>query len=310
MIEFQNIMKQYEDKKVLDDISFSIEKGNVVGLLGRNGAGKSTIMNIVTGYIQPTSGNVIINGKIVSESNGAVRNHFGYLPEQPPLYDTMTVYEYLYFVGKLKGIDRKVLKESVLEVMEQTMITDVRNQLIRFLSKGYRQRVGIAHAMLGKPDILILDEPTIGLDPAQMVEIRDVLQEYGKEHIVLISSHILSEINTICDKVLILNNSKIVADCNMDELNVLSNDNKLSVRVNVGKEIFEECMGSISKNIKYSYKGVVEEGCSDWEIQWNQKEDDLRKELFKLAIAKDFMILHMIPSNHAIEEIFLELTSG
>ena len=191
MIEVKNLVKKYGDHAAVDDLSFTVETGKVIGFLGPNGAGKSTTMNIITGYIAPTSGEVLVNGIDVNEEPEKAKKHIGYLPEIPPLYVDMTVYEYLKFVAELKKLDRKKRKEMIADAMDMTGITEVKNRLIKNLSKGYRQRVGFAQALLGYPEIIILDEPTVGLDPKQIIEIRELIKKLGENHTVILSSHIL-----------------------------------------------------------------------------------------------------------------------
>lgn len=218
MIEIKNLVKKYGETKAVDDLTMTIEPGKIYGLLGKNGAGKSTTMNIVTGYISATSGSVSVCGHdIFKEANEAKKN-IGYLPEIPPLYGEMTVHEYLMFCAELKGIKKADRDNMVDEVMEKTKIDDVADRLIRNLSKGYKQRVGLAQAIIGYPPIIILDEPTVGLDPVQMIEIRDLIKELGKEHTVILSSHILSEISAVCDYVYIISQGKLVYDDSMEHI--------------------------------------------------------------------------------------------
>ena len=207
MIEVKNLTKKYGSKTVLDNVSFTVENGEVLGFLGPNGAGKSTTLNIITGYISSTEGSVTIDGIDIMDDSIAYKKKIGYLPEIPPLYTDMKVWEYLDFVCDLKKAD----KNSIDKILEEVKITDVKDYLIRNLSKGYRQRVGIAQALIGDPEILILDEPTVGLDPMQIIDIRGVISELGKKRTLIISSHILSEISAVCSRVLIINKGKIIA---------------------------------------------------------------------------------------------------
>lgn len=218
MIEIQNLSKKYGNIKALDDVSFRIEKGEIVGFLGPNGAGKSTTMNIITGYIPATFGSVKVCSYDISESPNEVKKRIGYLPEIPPLYLDMTVEEYLNFVAELKLIDKNFRKERVKEVIELIKITDVRKRLIKNLSKGYKQRVGLAQAIISSPEVLILDEPTVGLDPKQIIEMREFIKSLGKNHTIILSSHILSEISAICDRAVIINKGKIVANIDLTTL--------------------------------------------------------------------------------------------
>ena len=218
MIEIKNLVKQYGDIRAVDDLTMTIEPGKIYGLLGKNGAGKSTTMNIVTGYISASSGSVSVCGHDIFKEANAAKKNIGYLPEIPPLYGEMTVYEYLMFCAELKGIKKADRTGMVDDVMEKTKIDDVEDRLIRNLSKGYKQRVGLAQAIIGYPPIIILDEPTVGLDPVQMIEIRELIKELGKEHTVILSSHILSEISAVCDYVYIISKGKLVYHDSMEHI--------------------------------------------------------------------------------------------
>ena len=211
MIEVKNLVKDYGGHLAVDHLSFTVEDGQIYGFLGPNGAGKSTTMNIMTGYLGATKGEVLINGHNILEEPEQAKKCMGYLPEVPPLYTDMTVYEYLVFAAKLKKLPKDSIKASISEVMELVKIQDVKGRLIRNLSKGYRQRVGMAQAILGKPDVIILDEPTVGLDPKQIIEIRDMIRELGRKHTVILSSHILSEVSAVCDHIMIISHGKLIA---------------------------------------------------------------------------------------------------
>ena len=211
LIEVKHLSKRYGNHLAVDDLSFSVEKGIIYGFLGPNGAGKSTTMNILTGCLGASAGEVLIDGHSIMDEPMAAKRQIGYLPEMPPLYPDMTVEEYLRFVADAKGLSGREKKGQVLSVMEKTRVTDMRKRLIKNLSKGYRQRVGIAQALLGNPEIIILDEPTVGLDPKQIIEIREMIRELGKEHTVILSSHILSEVQAVCDSILIISKGKLVA---------------------------------------------------------------------------------------------------
>ena len=211
MIEVRNLVKRYGNHTAVDHLSFTVEKGQIYGFLGPNGAGKSTTMNIMTGYLGATEGEVLINGHNILEEPEKAKQSIGYLPEIPPLYTDMKVGEYLKFVAELKKIERDKQKREIEKVLEMTKLQDVQNRLIRNLSKGYRQRVGLAQAIIGFPDIIILDEPTVGLDPKQIIEIRELIKELAKEHTVILSSHILAEISAVCDHIMIISNGKLVA---------------------------------------------------------------------------------------------------
>ena len=221
MIEVRNLTKKYGDHFAIQDISFSLEKGKIYGLLGPNGAGKSTTMNIMTGYIAATSGEVIIEGHDIFKEAEEAKKHIGYLPEIPPLYMDMTVWEYLFTVADLKGVPKSERKSMIGDVMEKVMITNMKDRLIKNLSKGYKQRVGIAQTLIGNPDIIIFDEPTVGLDPKQIIEIRTLIKRLGEDHTVLISSHILSEIGAVCDHVVIINKGHLVVSDSTENLEKL-----------------------------------------------------------------------------------------
>ena len=218
MIEVSHLTKKYGSRLAVDDVSFTVEDGQIYGLLGPNGAGKSTIMNILTGYLSATSGQVTVAGHPLPEEADAAKACVGYLPEQPPLYPEMTVQEYLDFAAELKGVKKAERKEQVLKAARRTGLEAVLPRLIRSLSKGYRQRVGIAQALLGSPKLIILDEPTVGLDPAQVIEIRKLIRELGRAHTVILSSHILSEVQAVCQKVLVLSKGKLAASGTLEEL--------------------------------------------------------------------------------------------
>lgn len=222
VLSVEHVTKKFGEKVAVSDVSFQIKKGSIVGFLGPNGAGKSTTMNVICGYYGATEGKVYICGKNIVEEPVKAKHHLGYLPEQPPVYPTMTVWEYLIFVYELKGI-KGDKKAEVMSVMEKTKLTNVKDRVIRNLSKGYRQRVGIAQALLGSPELLILDEPTVGLDPMQVVEFREVIREYAKDHAVILSTHILSEVSALCDRVLIIRGGKLIADASAEELASMEN---------------------------------------------------------------------------------------
>ena len=309
MIDLQNVRKYYGNKLALNDVSFRIENASIIGLLGKNGAGKSTLMNIITGYLPATAGNVCVDGLSIDEAPQEVKGKIGYLPEKPPLYDTMSVREFLEYVAKLKGVSGKNAASSIDDIIKRTGLDVVENRLIRNLSKGYQQRVGIAQAMVGEPKILILDEPTVGLDPSQVVEIRALLKEYAKDHVIIISSHILAEIAEICDRILILNKGSLIKDCRMEELNH-SGKNRIFVRAKARKDRFEDIILKEIADCRYLYKGQGEPGCSDWEIGFDKESGDIREEVFYVAVANHIELLQMIPVQEEIEDVFLNLTSA
>jgi ABC-2 type transport system ATP-binding protein len=212
MIEIRNLVKYYGDILAVNDVTFTVQKGEILGFLGPNGAGKTTTMNILTGFLSATSGTVTINGYDILENPQMAKRCIGYLPENPPLYLDMTVIEFLKFVSELKGVVKEDRIKQLAEIMKLVRITDVANRLIKNLSKGYRQRVGIAQALVGNPEVLVLDEPTVGLDPKQIIEIRNLIKELGKRHTVILSSHILPEVQAVCERVVIINKGKIAAE--------------------------------------------------------------------------------------------------
>mgnify|MGYP000823279205 CR=1 FL=1 len=247
MIEVSNLTKKYGDHIAVDHLSFRVEKGQIYGFLGPNGAGKSTTMNIITGYLAATEGTVTIDGKDVQKDPEEAKRAIGYLPELPPLYVDMTVREYLDFVAELKKVPKKERKQQIDEVMEMTQITDMQQRLIRNLSKGYRQRVGLAQAILGYPEVIILDEPTVGLDPKQIIEIRDLIRKLGENHTVILSSHILSEIRAVCDRVLIIRKGRfVVCDTPEDLEEKLSAGGSLELTAKAAPEAAEAVLAQFS----------------------------------------------------------------
>ena len=218
MIEVRNLTKKYGDHEAVSDISFTVEEGHIYGFLGPNGAGKSTTMNIITGYMAATSGDVIINGHDILKEPRAAKSCIGYLPEVPPVYQDLTVREYLEFAAEIKGMKKQAKKDAVAEAVKTAMLEEVEQRLIKNLSKGYKQRVGLAQAIIGLPEVLILDEPTSGLDPKQIMEMRDLIKRLGDDHTVILSSHILSEVNAICDHVIMISGGKIVANDSLEAL--------------------------------------------------------------------------------------------
>lgn len=310
MIEVTNLVKRYGDHTAVDHLSFRIEKGKIYGFLGPNGAGKSTTMNMITGYIASTEGKVVIDGHDILEEPEEAKKCIGYLPEQPPLYFDMTVLEYMKFVADLKKIPRKERESMIEEVMDMVKITDMKNRLIKNLSKGYRQRVGLAQAILGYPEVIILDEPTVGLDPKQIIEIRSLIKELKKKHTVILSSHILSEVSAVCDYVLIISHGRLVASDTPDNLSRLAEgSNTLNMLVKGEKELIETGMKSIDK-IKETEIGFNEE-----EGAWNvsvstEEQEDIREEVFLKMAELHCPILEMKSKKVSLEEIFLELTES
>lgn len=310
MIEVTNLVKRYGDHTAVDHLSFQIEKGKIYGFLGPNGAGKSTTMNMITGYIASTEGKVIIDGHDILEEPEEAKKCIGYLPEQPPLYFDMTVLEYMKFAADLKKISRKERESMIEEVMDMVKITDMKNRLIKNLSKGYRQRVGLAQAILGYPEVIILDEPTVGLDPKQIIEIRSLIKELKKKHTVILSSHILSEVSAVCDYVLIVSHGRLVASDTPDNLSRLAEgSNTLNMLIKGEKELIENGLKEIDK-IKETELGFNEE-----EGVWNvsvstEEQEDIREEVFLKMAELHCPILEMKSKKVSLEEIFLELTES
>ena len=308
MIEVNNLVKRYGDHTAVDHLSFKIEKGKIYGFLGPNGAGKSTTMNMITGYIASTEGTVTIDGHDILDEPEQAKKCIGYLPEIPPLYFDMTVLEYMNFVADLKKIPKDKKKSMVAEVMEMVKITDMKNRLIKNLSKGYRQRVGLAQAILGYPEVIILDEPTVGLDPKQIIEIRDLIKSLKEKHTVILSSHILSEVSAVCDYVLIISHGKLVASDTPENLGKLAEgSNTLNLIVKGEKDKICTALGQIEGVKNVTAADAKEEHA--WNVNVSTNEDrDVREEVFfKMADAK-CPILEMQSRKVSLEEIFLELT--
>ena len=308
VIEVNNLVKRYGDHTAVDHLSFKIEKGKIYGFLGPNGAGKSTTMNIITGYIASTEGTVSIDGHDILEEPEKARKCIGYLPEQPPLYFDMTVLEYMRFAADLKKIPKNKKNEMIEEVMDRVKITDMKNRLIKNLSKGYRQRVGLAQAILGYPDVIILDEPTVGLDPKQIIEIRDLIKDLRQKHTVILSSHILSEVSAVCDYVLIISHGKLVASDTPENLSKLAaGSNNLSLVVKGDKEKIRILLGEISGVRDISIESSGEEG--EWNVKLTTEEHtDIREDVFFKMAENRYPILEMQSKKVSLEEIFLELT--
>lgn len=307
MITISNLTKKYGDKTALCDVSFEVKDGEVLGFLGPNGAGKSTTMNIITGYISYTDGTVLVDGYDILENPMEVKKRIGYLPEIPPLYPDMTVIEYLEFVYDLKKIKKEDKASHIQDIIQLVKLDDVKGRKIGNLSKGYRQRVGLAGALTGDPDVLILDEPTVGLDPKQIIEIRNVIKELGKKKTIILSSHILSEISAVCDRVIIINNGKLVAEDTPSKLSArLGSGKRMSFTVSGSKEKAEEILNSfdgISNVICISSNGDTYEFEFDTAM-----ETDNRKELFFAFAENQIPILAQKETETSLEDIFLKLT--
>lgn len=309
MVEVKNLTKLYGGNRAVDDVSFKVEEGSIVGFLGPNGAGKSTTMNIITGYLSATAGSVTINGKNILDDPHAVKKMIGYLPEQPPLYMDMTVEEYLNFMYELKKV--KIPRKAHLkDICTLTQISQVYKRLISNLSKGYRQRVGIAQALLGNPPVLILDEPTVGLDPKQIIEIRNLITGLGKSHTVMLSSHILTEVQAVCQRIIVINRGQIVADGATDTLaHNLSDDHRLLVRIAGDQREILDAVRHLRGVLEAESLGEKESGAYDIMIEI-APDAEIRKELFALLAKKNFPILAMRNMDLTLEELFLRLTTG
>ncbi len=309
MIEVKNLCKSYGDKLAVDNISFEAHNGEILGFLGPNGAGKSTTMNILTGYLSSTSGEAYINGKEILEEPLLAKKEIGYLPEFPPLYLDMTVKEYLYFMYELKGV--KIPRNTHLqEICELVKIEEVYNRLIKNLSKGYKQRVGLAQALVGNPNVLILDEPTVGLDPKQIIEIRTLIKKLGKNHTVILSSHILSEVQAVCDRIVIINGGKIIADDTADNLsNTLTADHKLVARIDGPREEVTKVISTIPGVVSVLADMQREKGVWEYNIE-AVEGTDIRRELNRRLAQRSWYIMGLRPSELTLEDIFLRLTMG
>ena len=309
MIEVNHLSKQYGQYKAVSDLSFQVKEGEILGFLGPNGAGKSTTMNILTGYISATDGTVKIDRFDILKEPEQAKKRIGYLPEIPPLYMDMTVNEYLEFVAELKKVSKEKRKQMIEEIKESVKITDVAQKMIKTLSKGYKQRVGLAQAMIGYPDVLILDEPTVGLDPKQIIEIRDVIQSLGKKHTIILSSHILSEVSAVCDRVLIISKGKIVASDTPERLSDnLSKGHRLKVRLKGEQKQILEALKNEKTIVKIEQEGTKEEGTFDFILE-AQEAEDIRQVIFELAVKNDFVLLMMKSMDMSLEDIFLQVTS-
>lgn len=310
MIEVSNLVKKYGDHTAVDHLSFQIEKGKIYGFLGPNGAGKSTTMNMITGYIASTEGKVMIDGHDILEEPEAAKKCIGYLPEMPPLYFDMTVLEYMKFAADLKKIPRNQKDKQIKEVMDMVKITDMKDRLIKNLSKGYRQRVGLAQAILGYPEVIILDEPTVGLDPKQIIEIRDLIKSLKQKHTVILSSHILSEVRAVCDYVLIISHGKLVASDTPDNLERLAaGSNSLLMKVKGEKDTIRKDLETIEgvTGVEMSYDSDEELWKTKVSIQENV---DIREKVFYAMAKANCPIYEMQVKRVSLEDVFLEFTEG
>ena len=305
MIKVKNLSKKYGSNIALDDVSFSVKSGEIAGFLGPNGAGKTTTMNIITGYLSSTSGTVTIDGFDILEQPTEAKKRIGYLPEVPPLYPDMTVNEYLHFIYELKGATQN--KEGHFkEICDLTGISSVRGRLIKNLSKGYRQRVGIAQTLVGNPPVLILDEPTVGLDPKQIIEVRSLIKKLGKKHTVILSSHILSEVQAICDRIIVLNNGKLVADSTSQSLSDKLTDGHSLIVKAVGKASDIQAALNSVKTVKRCEKLSEKDGEVEFSVTLSGVES-ARQDIFFAMAAKKLPIIEMKQREYSLEDIFMSL---
>ncbi len=308
MVEVKNLTKYYGNIKAVDDISFTVETGEILGFLGPNGAGKSTTMNMITGYLSSTSGTVTIDGSEILDDPKKAKSKIGYLPEIPPLYIEMTVRKYLEFMFDLKKV-KLPKKEHIEEVMRLVHISEQSERIIKHLSKGYRQRVGFAQALLGNPPVIILDEPTVGLDPKQIIEIRNLIKSLGKKHTVIFSSHVLSEVSEICDRIIVISEGKIAADAKTDELStqVLGNQ-KLAVQIEGNSSDIIAAIKKIPAVVRVIKTGEQNDA-GKYMIEYD-KDSNIRRDVFNAMVRINCAILDMQSGNETLEDLFLRLTSG
>ena len=307
MIQVENITKRYGNFTAVDGISFDIDEGEIVGFLGPNGAGKSTTMNMITGFIEPSDGRIIVDGYDISKKPQKAKRQIGYMPEGVPLYSDLTVKEFVAYMADLKGCEKKTKKEEIKKVLEETGLTEVQNKLTKNLSRGYKQRVSMAGALVGNPKVIILDEPTVGLDPKQVTEIRTLIKNLGKKHTVILSSHILSEVSQICNRVIIINKGKIVAIDTPENLeNKVAQNNVVYVTV----EDPENKMDSIKEklnNIKDIQFVVENEDKTKKYIIKGERDIDLRKEIFEILSKEGITIFEMKKADATLEDAFMKL---
>lgn len=307
MIEVRNLTRKYGDHTAVNSISFKIEDGRIYGFLGPNGAGKSTTMNIITGCLAATSGDVLVNGLDIFEEPVKAKKCIGYLPEIPPLYPDMTPLEFLKFVGRAKGMKKTELSEAINVVMEKAGISDVSNKLIKNLSKGYKQRVGIAQAILGNPQVVILDEPTVGLDPKQIVEIRNLIRELGENHTVILSSHILPEVSEVCDEIIIISNGEIVASDTAENLiNKFNPSTITEVVIKGDPDAAANAVACLDEVKEVEIDDSSSDGTAKLVIT---SDEDIREKLAETFMNNGVLAISMNLSKASLEDIFLEVTS-
>lgn len=310
MVEVSHLTKKYGDFTAVSDLSFTIEDGLIYGFLGPNGAGKSTTMNIMTGCLSATEGEVIIEGHDIFEEAKEAKKCIGYLPEIPPLYPDLTPVEYLEFVARAKGVPANELDEQIENVMEETGITVYANRLIKNLSKGYKQRVGIAQAIIGRPSLIILDEPTVGLDPKQIIEIRNLIKSLGRKHTVVLSSHILSEVQAICDRVMIISRGKLVAfDAPENLESLMLGEAAIEVKANCGKDVIEPVIQKM--DFVTGYDLSEDEGVCTAVVRIGENDrQKMQAEMFRIFGENAVPVFQMTPVKASLEDVFIELTHG
>ena len=307
MIQVKNVTKKYGSFSAVKNLNFEIKHGEVIGLLGPNGAGKSTTMNMLTGFIEPTEGTILINGNDIVKKSREAKKNIGYMPENVPLYLDLTVKEFVKYMAELKLVSRKEKNKQVEEIIKETGLEDVKNKLIRNLSRGYKQRVSMAGALVGNPEILLLDEPTVGLDPKQIIEIRELIKKLGKEHTVIISSHILSEISQICEKVIIINKGEIVAiDTPSNLENMVNENNSIIITVEDPEDKMVNLKEKIEEISKIELMKDNQDGTKQYAVSGN-KEVDLRKILFDNLPKENITIFELRKSEATLEEAFMKL---
>lgn len=308
MIEIKNLTKFYGNNAAVKNISFTVKDHEILGFLGPNGAGKSTTMNIITGYLPSTSGTVLISGMDITENPSAVKKKIGYLPEIPPVYLDMKVKEYLKFAAGIKGVKGSKRKAQIEDVMEKLKIKDMENRLIRNLSKGYKQRVGFAQALLGNPEYLVLDEPTVGLDPSQVIEVRNLIKSLSKNHTIILSSHILQEIQAVCERVVIISHGEIRA---IDSIKNLEESMDASITVNIkaegDKDEICKCINSVGGVGEIT--DITYEATNIYVYKVSIESDDVRKNILTELIKNDFAILEVTSDKPSLEEVFVKLTA-
>ena len=309
MVEVKNLVKRYGDKLAVDDVSFTVDSGEILGFLGPNGAGKTTTMNIITGYLSSTSGTVTIDGCEILEDPTGAKSKIGYLPEIPPLYPDMIVRKYLEFMFDLKKVTLPK-KEHIEEVCKVARITDVAGRLIKNLSKGYKQRVGLAQVLLGNPPVLILDEPTVGLDPKQIIEMRTLIKGLGKKHTVILSSHVLPEVQATCDRVIVINQGKLVADSATSALSdTLSGTHNLLVQIAGNETAVMSAIKNINGVLKMERLRSISSDCTEYVIK-TEKDKDVRRQIFFAMAKAEYPIVLMKNAELSLEDAFLQLTGN